>query len=125
LPAFNLLQHGYFERDQLRGVSPIAAAINSFTDLYECREYALNKAKLSQILGVKTKFAGLQDEAETTDSAGNPIATTIDFENGGVQQIDLGPDDSVDFMQTTTPSTEFQAFLLQGTQVALKALDIP
>lgn len=124
MPAYQVLQHGYFVRnDQLRGVSPIASAINSFNDLYESREYALNKAKLSQLLGLKTKFEG-DDEPDQTDSQGNPIAQTIDFNSGGVQRINLGPNDDVSFMETSTPSNEFQAFLLQGTQVALKALDI-
>ena len=45
--AGSVIQHGFFERfDQVRGISPLASAINSFQDLYEGVDLALAKRKV-------------------------------------------------------------------------------
>lgn len=117
LPAGDVLQHGYFDRaDQVRGISPIASAINTFADLYESREYALAKAKLAQLFALKLKLAGDGDDSEEPYS--------FDF-GKGPQTLQLSPDDDADFLESKTPSTEFQAFIQTGIQIGLKALDIP
>ncbi len=119
VPAEHVYQLGYFDRyDQIRGVSPLASAINTFADMYEAREYALAKMKLSQIFALKMTLAGEGAEAEE----GEPYS--FDF-GTGPQTLQLSPGDDADFLETNTPSNEFQAFLQTGIQIGLKALDIP
>ena len=63
--AEHLILCGYFNRiDQIRGVSLLAPAINKFRDVYESIDYALAKAKLSQLLGFKTTRL---DDTELTE----------------------------------------------------------
>jgi lambda family phage portal protein len=119
LPARHVHQLAYFDRaDAVRGVSPLASAITTFCDLYESREYALAKAKLSQLFALKMTLAGDVDEAEAGEGY------TFDF-GTGPQTLQLAPGDEADFLESKTPSNEFQAFLETGIQIGLKALDIP
>jgi capsid protein len=123
--ANNLFHHGYFDRvDQVRGISPLASAINTFCDLYEAREYALAKMKLSQLFALKfNRAADVEaDLDDTTESSDNGYS--FDF-GAGPQVIDLDKDDQATFMESQTPSSEFQSFMLQGMQAGLKSLDIP
>lgn len=111
-------QLGYYERyDQIRGISPLASAINQFADLYEASEYALAKMKLSQLFALKLKHGTMPN-----DDGSEPYS----FEFGqGPQVLELDPNDDAEFLESGTPSNEFQAFMIQGIQAALKALDIP
>lgn len=110
--------HGYFDRyDQVRGISPLSAAMNQFFDLYEAQEYALAKMKLAQLLGLK-----FMHKTPDPDSDGKPYS--FDF-GSGPQVMDLDPGDDAEFLESKTPSTEFQAFMQMGIAIALKALDIP
>lgn len=122
VPASNVLHHAYYDRyEQIRGISPLASAINAFTDLYEAREYALSKMKLSQIFALKIKrdsIAGLDSDPA------NPLPITFDFGKGS-QVLDLDPGDDASFMESGTPSNEFQTFYQTGMSIGLKALDIP
>ena len=120
----------YFDRfDQGRGISPLAPAINRLRDCYESFDYALAKAKLAQLFGLA--FFRDDDEAvgeveTTTDDDGNvdKSQTTVDFGRGPFQ-LDLGPDDKVDLLESKTPSAEFGSYGNLMISLALKALDIP
>lgn len=119
VPARFAFHHAYLDRyDQVRGVSPLAAAINQFCDLHEAQEYALAKMKLSQLFGLKFRRAA--DVASDEE----PEPYSFDF-GGGPQAIDLDPGDDAEFMESGTPSDQFQAFMLTGIQIGLKSLDIP
>lgn len=119
VPSQYVYHHGYFDRyDQVRGISPLSSALNTYFDIYEAREYALAKMKLSQLFALKFKYA----DGVPTDENGEP--TTFDF-GSGPQVVELANGDDVDFLESATPSTEFANFMLHGIQVALKALDIP
>lgn len=118
LPAQYVVHYGHWDRyDQVRGVSPIAAAINQFLDTHEAQEYALAKLKLSQLFGVKLRRA----EGVEGDDGGD---FTFDF-NAGPQVVDLSPGDDVDVMESKNPSVEFQAFMEKAISFALRSLDIP
>ena len=127
LPARHVVHHGYFDRfDSTRGVSPLASGLNAFQDVYEAAEYALAKAKVSQLFGLKLTrqeaepLAGVEGEGEHGDQ--QPYS----FEFGkGPQVLDLDPGDDADFLESRTPSTEFASFCEQMIAAALKALDIP
>ena len=118
-PSSRIEHLGYFNRyDQVRGISPLAPAINTFTDLYECYSYALAKAKLSQILGIAITRESFGEESD-------PIEYEIDFATTGVKTLNMEPGDAAEILESKNPSNEFQSFTEQMTMAALKALDLP
>ena len=118
LPARYVYHHAYLDRyDQVRGVSPLASAINAILDVKECQQHALAKAKLSQIFGLKLKRAETED-----DDVGADYNFSFD---DGPQTLDLDSGDDAEFLESRNPSTEFQAFMQEVIGEALKSLDIP
>lgn len=123
--ADNLWLHGYFTRfDQVRGIAPMAAAINTLRDCYEGCDYALAKMKVSQLFAL----AVFRD---TDESLGNPTATDedgsgykVDFGKGPVF-LDLKGNDKAEFLDSKSPSVEFQQFAATTIGMALKGLDLP
>lgn len=128
IPAENMILCGYYTRvDQIRGVPPISSAINQFQDVYEGIEYALAKAKVSQLLGVLTKtedYGSLNqvDQAQEADDLKKGIKEKF---GSGTIHFDFGPEDNVEMIESATPSTQFQDFIINVIQIALAALDIP
>lgn len=130
-PAKWIIPHGYYDRyDQIRGITPLSSALNSFRDLYESRSYALAKAKVAQLFGLTIYREASEQlgKLTTTDADGDgepdPGGYQIDFEKGPVL-LDLDPGDRAEFLENKTPSSEFQKFdrIIVGS--ALKSLDIP
>jgi capsid protein len=147
VPARNFLLHAYFDRfDQLRGVSPMASALNDFKDIAESKEFALAKMKIAQLFGIKFKrqdseelgnatavegergeedIAEAEDEGSTTPPyRKEEDGYSVDFGKGN-WVLDMDPGDDAEIMESHTPSTEFQQFLASMVQLALKSLDIP
>lgn len=131
VPAASVFSHGCYDRfDQIRGVSPIAAALNTFQDCYEGFDYALAKLKVSQLFGLvfyRDAEAAFQNTVATMDSDGDGIADSgyeVDFGAGPVQ-LDLNPGDKAEFLESRSPATETVEFLRLMVHVSLKALDIP
>lgn len=130
---------GYFDRyDQVRGISPLAAAANSLRDVYEGFDYALVKAKVTQLFGIVTTRQGSEDLGEPTVSPVDAEANTgnnsttdencakydVDFGKGPVM-FDLDPGDDIKVIESQQPSDQFQSFTQSMIMVALKALDVP
>lgn len=122
--------YGYFDRfDQVRGVSPLAPAINTLQDVYEAFGYALGKAKVAQLFGLvfyrdalePLEGAADDDDTDTTDDQ----TYDVSFDNGNVPILDLNPGDRAEFLENKTPSSEFSEYTQQMVGLALKALDIP
>jgi len=117
---------GYFDRyDQVRGITRMAAAINSFQDLYEGISYALAKAKVAQLFGLITYRAdngplGAYSQNEDTDST----EYEINFGKGPFH-LDLDGGDKAEILESKTPSAEFQQFTQTMIALAIKSLDIP
>ncbi len=129
IPAQFIRHHGCFERfDQIRGVSPLAAALNTFRDLYEARDYALAKLKVAQMFGLvfyREASEALGTVTGTDDgSNGETAPYEVSFDKGPVL-LDLDPGDKAEFLESGTPSSETQAFIENSTAIALKSLDIP
>lgn len=123
--ASNFLQLGYFERfDQVRGVSPLAAAINSFRDTYEGIDYALAKLKVSQLFALAIYSESAEGFGNHTSDGATVPKYNVDFGKGPVK-LELDPGDKAEFLDSKTPSTELQAFTRLVVQIALKSLDIP
>jgi capsid protein len=126
--------------DQVRGISPIASAYNSFRDVYENIDYASVKAKIAQMFGVAITRNGSPEETglgvggtgvyDGTTEGGPPSCEPderykgLDFGRGPVVlQLDQGDDAKI--IESQTPSTQFQDFIPLVLQIALKSLDIP
>jgi capsid protein len=126
--AQNLILHGYYDRfDQVRGISPIVTALNPLRDVYEASDLALAKAKVEQLFALAfyrqaTEAGGeVNNEGENGDEKNG---YEVDFGKGPVL-LDLEPGDRAEFLQTSSPSSNFQAFTQLVLTVAFKALDIP
>lgn len=127
LPARHVCHHAWFDRfDQVRGISPLASAVNEFVDTREGFTYALARIKVSQLFGLVTfrdDEAALGAVAGAGDD-GDEKPFSVDFSKGPFH-LDLGPNDKAEFLQDNAPSAEFDAFTDKVITVALKALDIP
>jgi capsid protein len=125
IPAAAVWLHGYFDRfDQTRGVSPLAPAANALRDLHEGLDYSLAKMKVSQLFGLALYRASDDTLAPTTAAPENPENLQVDFGRGPFQ-LDLDPADKAEFLESKTPSIEFQQWTQTVTALALKSLDIP
>lgn len=131
VPARFLYLHAWYDRfDQLRGMTPLTAAINLLQDLHESKDYALAKMKIEQLFGIKYTSASGEAMAPTSgviddDEDGEEKPPyTIDF-GKGIFQLHLDEGDDAEFMQGNSPSQSFQEFWKTLIIVALKALDIP
>jgi|GEM_PF-665439 len=133
VPADNLIHHGHFTRfaaDQVRGVSPIVAALNNLRDVYEGFDYALAKMKVSQLFAFAVFSEALESvgdidlDADSEDGDPDGKKYNVDFGSGPVH-LELDPGDRAEFLESKTPSTELQAFCQLVTGVAIKSLDIP
>lgn len=126
--AANAILLGYFDRfDQARGVSRLAPAINSFQDVYECNDYALAKAKVSQLFGLVTYRENSDPLGSTTTAqlaSGTGSRYEVNF-GAGPFHLDLDDGDKAEVLESKTPSTELQQFCDRMVGAALKALDIP
>lgn len=130
VPASNLYLHASFDRfDQVRGITPLSAALNSLRDAYEGFDYALAKMKVSQLFGLTFYREGSEPLGEVAaqddgDDSTEDTGYQIDFGKGPFQ-VDLDPGDRAEFLESKSPSTEFQSFSQTIISVALKSLDIP
>lgn len=131
VPATSVLVHGFYDRfDQVRGISPIAAAINQFQDVYEGFDYSLAKIKVSQLFGLvfyREAIEPFDTTTATLDKDGDGIADSgyeVDFRKGP-QVLDLNPGDKAEFLESNSPPSEVTAFLQMMIHASLKALDIP
>lgn len=128
--ADSMMPVGYFDRfDQVRGVSPLVAALNRFRDVYDGFDLTMAKVKLSQIFGVITTREG-DDElspgigGETDEDGEFTEAPKIPFE-GGPFHFDFEPGEAATVIESKTPATETVAFFRLMIHAALKSLDIP
>jgi len=136
LSADKILFDGYYTRfDQTRGISPLASAINTFQDLYESWEYQLIKAKLHAMFGIAIKSDSASSEGDGWDSIDMvtgeaPTSSTV--ENGyefeikeGGMKLELEPGDSIDTIESKTPSAEFRDYTELMARIGMLSLDIP
>lgn len=123
LTASNVVQHACYERfDQVRGISPLAAAYNSFQDSYEIVDYALAKLKVEQLFAMVITSAaqdGYGDHTKTADGSYD-----VDFGKGPVK-LEMDPGDDAKFLGSDSPGTATQEFIHTVIGMAIKSLDLP
>jgi capsid protein len=126
--------HGYFTRfDQVRGISPLATAINEMQDIREAKDYALAKMKVTQLFALAiyrqfteqlTSTATQQTDDDPDDDDATSTERDIDFSRGPIL-LDLEDNEKAEFLESHSPSSEFLQFTTAMMALALKALDIP
>lgn len=128
--AANIIHYGFFtERfaaDAVRGVSPLTAALDPLRDLKESVALAQARAKVAQVFAMAITRDGegaLGDPNDPNDPDEVATGYAVDFDRP--QLLDLSPGDDAKFLESRTPSTEFQSFTKLVTMLSLKALDIP
>lgn len=140
LRAMFVEAHGFYDRiDQVRGISPIAAAMNTLRDTYEAFDYALAKAKVSQLFALafyRNDYNGegeivTRETAIESDESGDGDLEAkeqqkyeVDFGRGPIK-LELKGDDRAEFLESKNPSGEFQNFTSTMIGAAIKSLDIP
>jgi len=126
VPARNLHLRGYFDRtDQVRGISPMAPSLNRLRDVYEGFDYALAKAKISQIFGLKV-LRNAEDALGNVDNDGDDDRPDYSVDLGaGSFMLDMEPGDDAQIIESTTPSTQFQTYSEMMIAIALLSLDLP
>jgi len=119
--AKNCKLFGYFDRfDQLRGVSPLAPAVNLFRDAYEGMDYALAKMKVSQLFAL----VAMRQNADPVGTASTTEPLEVDFGRGPVL-LDFNQGDDAKFLESNSPGTSFDEYMKSVVACALKSLDIP
>jgi capsid protein len=122
LRASNVIQHACFDRfDQVRGISPLAAAFNTFRDCYEGVDFQLALMKAQSLFAMvitSSSEDGLGDITKTSDGY------DVDFGKGPVK-LELDGGDDAKFLKTDNPGSDTQAFLNLVLGMAIKALDLP
>lgn len=134
VPARNIYLHAWYDRfDQVRGISPIAAALNWFRDIYEGFEYALAKMKIGQLFGLSFYRGGdlppgLLTGETTADGDAEDNVSEKKFKldlGSGPFVLDNNEGERAEILESHTPASETQAFLKLMIHVALRTLDIP
>jgi capsid protein len=136
LDAGDVIHHAYFTRfDQVRGVSPLAPVYNGLRDLYEAFDYALAKMKVSQLLGliVYSDATNAMETEENEVPEGNDLDDddseavpkyAVNF-GKSTFKLELEGKDRAEFIESKSPSAEFQSFTQTMVALVLKAFDIP
>jgi len=121
--ASNIIQHACFERfDQVRGISPLSAAYNSFQDVSESVDFALAKMKVEQMFALVITNGSSDGYGEHT-KVGDSY--DVDFGKGGAVKLEMDPGDDAKFLKSDNPSTATQEFIHTVIGMAIKALDLP
>lgn len=114
IPARHMWQIRYAtDLESCRGVSPLAPSIKILVDINEATDYALAKAKVSQLFALLVKTNNDPEPEENYRLSDGP------------KQINLASDEDAEFLESKTPSSEFSAYMNQMILLALKGLDIP
>jgi capsid protein len=123
VPSGNLVHLCNFDRfDQVRGISPLASAFNSFRDVYEGIDYALAKLKVEQLFAFVVKSANASGTGEYTRNGDGTY--DVDFGRGPVK-LELDNDDTAEFLKSDNPGSNTQDFINLVLSMAIKALDLP
>jgi len=151
VPAKNIWQEAYYETtfrvDQVRGISPLAPALNTLQDIYEGLDLAMAKAKVAQMFGLifyrekveqhegwaaaaAAESAATEEQAPSDDKDAGTVDATDDDRydvdpGSGPFKLELEEGDRAEFLSTKTPESELLDAMRFTTDLSLKALDIP
>jgi capsid protein len=127
----SIIFDGYFQRfDQVRGISPMASAVNTFLDVVECNEALLLKCKKHGMFGLAimsegSDESGFNEYDGETGGESDVDTDKYDFQMDMGLKIELDQGDKVDMFESKTPSNEYQDYVTLMLRIALLAFDIP
>jgi capsid protein len=122
LKARNVIHHACFERfDQVRGISPLAAAFNTFRDCYEGIDFNLALMK-AQSLFAMIVTSSAEDGLGAATNTGSGY--DVDFGKGPIK-LEMEPGEDAKFLKSDNPGGDTQNFLNLVLGMALKSLDLP
>ncbi|WP_345326834.1 phage portal protein [Novipirellula rosea] len=125
IKAANAIHYGFFgdryAADQVRGVSPLTAALDPLRDLKDAITLAQARSKVAQLFAMAISRDAPEDHGDDDETEDPNYALDLN----DPMLLNLQPGDKAEFLESRTPSTEFQAFSVLVIQLALKALDIP
>lgn len=131
VPARNGYLHAWYDRfDQVRGISPITAALNWFRDVYEGFEYTLARTKIEQLFGIQVyrnaaePMGTVTPTIDSDDDGEEDAGYELDF-NKGPFMLDMDPGDRAEVLNGGNPAGSTTDFLKLMIHVALRTLDIP
>ncbi|MDR3232278.1 MAG: phage portal protein [Planctomycetaceae bacterium] len=127
VPAENMILHGYFTRfDQVRGIGLLVSAANMFKDVYDSFDYALAKAKMMQLFGLKFKRDGMEPLGKTQkqEEEAKRNQRKIDLQNKASYIVELQEGEDIESIESGQPSVQFQDYTKLMIMTALKSLDI-
>lgn len=123
VPSTNMIHHSSFERyDQVRGITPLASAFNSFRDVYEGIDYALAKMKVEQLFALIIKSTSASGTGEYSRNGDGSYE--VDFGRGPIK-LEMDADDTAEFLRSDNPGSNTQDFINLVLSMAIKALDLP
>lgn len=141
VPAEDAHLHAHFDSpDQVRGVSPMAAALTSFQQVGDAQELALARIKLEQLLGLKIT----RTQADVADDLPEPVSMdadeTADGDDAdpveeekpgyhidlskGIVTFDGDPGDDFELMQGVSPHSNVRDYLREMLAACMKALNL-
>lgn len=124
IPSAALVMHGYYWRmDQVRGITPLASAVNSFADAYDVAFAGLQKMKQAAVYGFIQKSDEYEDEIKDAFENGED-PYSIDLSKGPFK-LRMPPSDALEWMKAEWPSIEYQKFYQETIRLALKSLSCP
>ena len=117
--ASRVYQHGFFERpSQVRGISPLLAALDDFQDIDEANGYALAKAKVAQMIAAVFKHG---EDWEPDDANPN---RKLDLSKG-VGFFEQAHDEDLTLVSANIPGAAFESFIMRTMLgSALKSIDL-
>ena len=123
IAAQHVLQHAFLDRiDQVRGISPIASAVNTWRDSYSIVDLALAKMKVEQLFALVINSSSRNESGEYTRTGNGRY--TVDM-GAGPLKLELDNDDQASFLSSNNPGNNTREFLNDVIGMALKSLDLP
>lgn len=131
IPSSNFHLHAYLDRfDQVRGVTPLSAGLNSLIDVYEGIGYTLAKMKVEQLFAMLITRNGSDAAGELSgglaadDESEDRSEYKVDFGKGPTL-LDMDPGEDAKFLKSDTPGANTQKFLETVIMLTIKSLDLP
>lgn len=117
------IHYAHTERfDQIRGISPIVSAINSFKDVYEAIDLSLAKLKVEQLFALAITREATEATGETTGNESDGYE--VNFKEGPIK-LEMDPGDKAEFLKSDNPGANTQDFIKLVIRLALTSLDLP
>jgi capsid protein len=132
VPSDNFYLHAErkFYPNLIRGISPLATAINSIQDCYEGMNWHLVKMKIAAMFGMvlfeeNNALANRRIDPETNEIVQDEVKAKYDVKLNGVKAINMARGEDLKIIESKVPSTESQEFYKTVTMAYIKALNLP